>query len=55
MLRYDKDMKEGIAMCDVLDRVENRGIAIGEKRGRKRVNRPNAVLLEEKRKVNQFL
>ena len=48
-----EDKKEGLRMCEILDRVENKGIAIGEKRGEKRgrneVNRLNAILLEENR------
>lgn len=45
--------KEGIKMCEVLDRAENRGIAIGEKRGREEmaneINRLNSILLEQNR------
>lgn len=49
--------KEGIKMCEVLERVENKGIAIGEERGiiigeergHKEINQLNAILLEENR------
>lgn len=49
----ETEKKEGLRMCEILDRVENRGIAIGEKRGikhgRNEVNRLNAILLEANR------
>lgn len=45
----ETEKKEGLKMCDILDRVENRGIAIGEKHGRNEVNRLNAILLEADR------
>ena len=53
--------KEGVNMCEILDKVENRGIAIGEIRGEKRgekrgrekmadeINRLNAILLKQNR------
>ena len=57
--------KEGVNMCEILDKVENRGIAIGEirgeirgeKRGEKRgrekmadeINQLNAILLKQNR------
>lgn len=45
--------REGISMCEILDRVENKGIIIGEKRGEKRgremLNQLNAILLEQNR------
>lgn len=49
--------KEGLKMCEVLDRAENRGIAIGEKRGEERgreemaneINQLNSILLEQGR------
>ncbi|MFG6320600.1 MAG: hypothetical protein K1W41_03360 [Lachnospiraceae bacterium] len=36
-------------MCELLDRIENRGIAIGEKRGREQINQLVAILLEQNR------
>lgn len=49
----ETEKKEGLKMCEILDRIENRGIAIGEKRGKKHgrneVNRLNAILLETNR------
>lgn len=61
----ETEKKEGLKMCEILDRIENRGIAIGEKRGiaigekrgekrgkkhgRNEVNRLNAILLETNR------
>lgn len=49
--------KEGVNMCEILDKVENRGIAIGEKRGEKlgrekmadEINQLNAILLKQNR------
>lgn len=53
--------KEGVNMCEILDKVENRGIAIGEirgeirgeKRGREKmadeINQLNAILLKQNR------
>ncbi|MDE6940627.1 MAG: Rpn family recombination-promoting nuclease/putative transposase, partial [Lachnospiraceae bacterium] len=53
--------KEGVNMCEILDKVENRGIAIGEIRGEKRgekrgrekmadeSNQLNAILLKQNR------
>lgn len=53
--------KEGVNMCEILDKVENRGIAIGEIRGEKRgekrgrekmadeINQLNAILLKQNR------
>lgn len=45
--------QEGLKMCEVLDRAENRGIAIGEKRGREEmaneINQLNSILLEQER------
>lgn len=45
--------KEGIEMSEVLDRIENRGITIGEKRGRVKmanaINTLNSILLEQNR------
>lgn len=45
--------KEGINMCEILDRIENRGIDIGEKRGREEmaneINQLNSILLEQNR------
>ena len=56
MLQTGKKRK-GIKMCEILDKVENRGIAIGEKRGitigekrgREKINQLNAILLEQNR------
>lgn len=50
-----EEKKEGLRMSEVLDRIENRGIAIGEKRGEKRrrkkmayeLNQLYAILLEQ--------
>ena len=36
-------------MCEILDKIENRGIAIGEKHGRNEINRLVAILLEDNR------
>ncbi|MDE7000603.1 MAG: Rpn family recombination-promoting nuclease/putative transposase [Lachnospiraceae bacterium] len=49
--------KEGVNMCEILDKVENRGIAIGEIRGEIRgrekmadeINQLNAILLKQNR------
>ncbi len=45
--------KEGVNMCEILDKVENRGIAIGEIRGREKmadeINQLNAILLKQNR------
>ena len=45
--------KEGVRMSEVLDRIENRGIIIGEKRGRQKmanaINTLNSILLEQNR------
>ena len=49
--------KEGVNMCEILDKVENRGIAIGEIRGEIRgrekmadeINRLNAIFLKQNR------
>lgn len=47
------DVLEGFKMCEVLDRAENRGIAIGEERGREEmaneINQLNSILLEQGR------
>ncbi len=48
-----EEKKEGLKMSEVLDRIENRGIAIGEKRGEKRgldkMNQLVMILLEQNR------
>ena len=48
-----EEKKEGLRMSKVLDRIENRGIAIGEKRRRKKMayelNQLYAILLEQDR------
>ena len=52
-----EEKKEGLRMSEVLDRIENRDIAIGEKRGEKRgrkkmayeLNQLYAILLEQDR------
>lgn len=45
--------KEGVRMSEVLDRIENRGIIIGEKRGRQKmanaINTLNSILLKQNR------
>lgn len=48
-LLQDEEKKEGVKMCEILDKVENQGIAIGEKRGRNEINKLNSILLEENR------
>lgn len=52
-LLQDEEKREGIKMCEILDKIENQGIAIGEKRGQKRgrneINKLNSILLEENR------
>lgn len=48
-LLQDEEKREGIKMCEILDKIENQGIAIGEKRGRNEINKLNSILLEENR------
>ena len=44
-----EEKKEGINMSEVLDKIENRGIIIGEKRGREKINTLYATLLKQNR------